>query len=117
MKKRSIVLKRSFMKLVGATLMASIVLSTNVHAEELDELVNSEDITAASEKIDNLNNQVDSLSDNCVDENVSDEISSISDGIDTLDDLFSIIASDYAKLRLKINQNKQDIIGGLNRNV
>ncbi|SFU79463.1 hypothetical protein [Butyrivibrio sp. M55] len=113
MKKRNL----GFMKLVGATVVASLLLSVNVHAEELEDLVNSEDIETASEEINTLDNKVDDLSEKCSDSEVTEEISSIADGIDNLDDLFSAIANDFTKLRSKVNQHKKDIISGLNSKV
>lgn len=106
-----------FIKLVGAIFAASLLLSVNVHAEELEDLVNSEDISTASEEISTLDNKVDDLSEKCSDSGVTEEISSIADGIDNLDDLFSAIANDFTKLRSKVNQHKKDIISGLNSKI
>ena len=51
MKKRNIGFTRNFTKLIGTALSLSLVLSTNVHAEELEELVNSEDIAMAAASV------------------------------------------------------------------
>ena len=105
------------MKLVGATLAFSLLISPNVHAEELDDLIDSEGITTISEGIDNLNNQVDALSENCTDEGMSSEISNISIGINSLDDQIDLFADGYVAFMSAIFRNKADIISGLNRNV
>lgn len=117
MKKRNIGISRILVKLMGTTLATFLFFSLNVHAEEVEELVNSEDIATASEEISTLDNKVDDLSEKCSDSGVTEEISSIADGIDNLDDLFSVIANDFTKLRSKVNQHKKDIINGLNSKV
>lgn len=117
MKKRNIGISRILVKLMGTTLATFLFFSLNVHAEEVEELVNSEDIATASEEISTLDNKVDDLSEKCSDSGVTEEISSIADGIDNLDDLFSAIANDFTKLRSKVNQHKKDIISGLNSKV
>ena len=115
--KRNIGFTRSLMKLIGATLAFSLLISPNVHAEELDDLIDSEGITTISEGIDNLNNQVDALSENCADESMSSEISNISNGINSLDDQIDLFADGYAAFMAAIFKNKADIISGLNSNV
>ena len=117
MKKRNIGFTRNFTKLIGTALSLSLVLSTNVHAEELEELVNSEDITTISDGIDTLDEKVDALNDNCQDEALSDDISDISGMIDILNETISNLSQNYYKLSLTINKNRQYIIEGLNKSV
>ena len=88
-----------------------------MHAEEFDDLIDSEGITTISEGIDNLNNQVDALSENCADESMSSEISNISNGINSLDDQIDLFADGYAAFMAAIFKNKADIISSLNSNV
>lgn len=117
MKKRNVGFTRNFTKLIGTALALSLMLSTNVHAEELDELNNTEDIQTISEGIDALNGQVDALGEKCSDEGVASEISEISNGISTLDDQIDIFANGYVEFMSSIYRNKADIISSLNRNV
>ena len=117
MKKRNLGFTRNFIKLIGATLAASLLLSVNVHAEEVEELDNSEDIATISDGIDTLDEKVDSLNDNCQDEGVSDEISGMSSLINILNETISRLSMDYSKLLLTIDRNKYSIINGLNKSV
>ena len=117
MKKRNVGFTRNFTKLIGTALALSLVLSTNVHAEELEELVDSEDITTISDGIDTLDEKVDALNDNCQDESLSDDISDISGMIDVLNETISKLSQNYYKLSLTINKNRQSIIEGLNKSV
>ncbi|SFU79445.1 hypothetical protein SAMN05216540_11072 [Butyrivibrio sp. M55] len=105
------------MKLMGATLAASLLFTMNVHAEEVEELDNSEDITTISDGIDTLDEKVDVLNNNCQDEGVSDDISDMSSVIDILNDTISRLSNNYSKLLLTINKNKYSIISGLNKSV
>lgn len=117
MKKRNLGFTRNFMKLMGATLAASLLFTMNVHAEEVEELDNSEDITTISDGIDTLDEKVDVLNNNCQDEGVSDDISDMSSVIDILNDTISRLSNNYSKLLLTINKNKYSIISGLNKSV
>ena len=117
MKKRNVGFTRNFMKMIGTTLAASLLFSVNVHADELDNLPDSGDIDAISEKIDDLDDKVDNLSENCSDDGVAGDISNISEEINDLDDQLDEFAKNYASLLLSINKNKADIIKGLNSNV
>ena len=117
MKKRNIVINRNVLKLVGTVMAMSLLFSTNVYAEELDEFVNSEDITTMSDEIDTLGDQVDTLNENNSDDELSDDISTISDGIDTLDDLLSSIMSSFNSLKSSLSKYKSNIISALNSNV
>ena len=117
MKKSNLGFTRNFMKLMGATLAASLLLSVNVHAEEVEELDNSEDIATISDGIDTLDDKVDALNDNCQDEGVSDDISSMSSLIDFLNETISRLTTNYSKLLLTIDRNKYSIIDGLNKSV
>ena len=110
MKKRNLGFTRSFMKLMAATLAASLLLSVNVHAEEVEELDNSEDIATISDEIDTLDEKVDALNDNCQDESLSDDISDISDEIDALNERILKLSKNFYKLSLAIDNNKQFII-------
>ena len=105
------------MKLIGAALAMSLLFSTTVYAEELDDFVNSEDITTMSEEIDTIGDQVDTLNENNSDDELSDDISTISDGIDTLDDLLSSIMSSFNSLKSSLTKYKSNIISALNSNV
>ena len=117
MKKRNIVINRNVLKLVGTVMAMSLLFSTNVYAEELDEFVNSEDITTMSDEIDTLGDKVDTLNESNSDDGLSDQISSISDGIGVLDDLLSSIMSSFNSLKDSLAQYKSDIISALNSNV
>ena len=117
MKKRNVGFTRNFMKMIGTTLAASLLFSVNVHAEEVEELDNSEDITTISDGIDTLDEKVDVLNNNCQDEGVSDDISDMSSVIDILNDTISRLSNNYSKLLLTINKNKYSIINGLNKSV
>lgn len=117
MKKSNLGFTRNFMKLMGATLAASLLFTMNVHAEEVEELDNSEDITTISDGIDTLDEKVDVLNNNCQDEGVSDDISDMSSVIDILNDTISRLSNNYSKLLLTINKNKYSIISGLNKSV
>lgn len=117
MKKRNIIINRNVLKLVGTVMAMSLLFSTNVYAEELDEFVNSEDITTMSDEIDTLGDKVDTLNESNSDDGLSDQISSISDGIGVLDDLLSSIMSSFNSLKDSLAQYKSDIISALNSNV
>ncbi|WP_120657629.1 hypothetical protein [Butyrivibrio sp. X503] len=117
MKKRNIDIKQNSMKLIGAAVAMSLLFSATVYAEELDDFVNSEDITTMSEEIDTLGDQVDTLNENNSDDELSDQISTISDGIGTLDGLLSSIMSSFNSLKASLSQYKSNIISALNSNV
>ena len=117
MKKRNIDISRIFMKLMGTTLATFLFFSLNVHAEEVEELDNSEDIATISDGIDTLDEKVDTLNDNCQDEGVSDDISSMSGLIGILNETISRLSMDYSKLLMTIDRNKYSIINGLNKSV
>ncbi|MCR4997104.1 MAG: hypothetical protein K6A61_07365, partial [Butyrivibrio sp.] len=117
MKKRNIGISRIFMKLMGTTLATFLLFSLNVHAEEVEELDNSEDIATISDGIDTLDEKVDTLNDNCQDEGVSDDISGMSGLISILNETISRLSTDYSKLLMTIDRNKYSIINGLNKSV
>ena len=117
MKKRNIDISRILVKLMGTTLATFLFFSMNVHAEEVEELDNSEDIATISDGIDTLDEKVDTLNDNCQDEGVSDDISSMSGLIGILNETISRLSMDYSKLLITIDRNKYSIINGLNKSV
>ena len=117
MKKRNIDISRILMKLMGTTLATFLFFSLNVHAEEVEELDNSEDIATISDGIDTLDEKVDTLNDNCQDEELSEDISDISYVIDVLNETISKLSRNYAKLSSTIDNNRRSIIDGLNRTV
>ncbi len=114
MRKRNIDVKRNSIKLIGTALFMSLVLSANVHAEEDEKVVNSEDITAISDGIDTLSDQVDELKDNNTDEGLADDISTISEGVDTLDDQLDYFLNGILDT---VNKFKVGVIKGLNKSV
>ena len=117
MKKRNIGISRILVKLMGTTLATFLFFSLNVHAEEVEELDNSEDIATISDGIDTLDEKVDTLNDNCQDEELSEDISDISYVIDVLNETISKLSRNYAKLSSTIDNNRRSIIDGLNRTV
>ncbi|SCX93189.1 hypothetical protein SAMN02910451_00794 [Butyrivibrio hungatei] len=117
MKKRNIDISRILVKIMGTTLATFLFFSMNVHAEEVEELDNSEDIATISDGIDTLDEKVDTLNDNCQDEELSEDISDISYVIDVLNETISKLSRNYAKLSSTIDNNRRSIIDGLNRTV
>ncbi|SFU79403.1 Yae1 family protein [Butyrivibrio sp. M55] len=115
MKKRNLGFTWNFIKIIGVAMVASLLLSVNVHAEEVEDLVDSEDITSISDGIDTLDDKVDTLNDNCSDDELSQDISDISAEIDALNEMVSNLNKKYTNLLLTINKNKLSIIKGLNK--
>ena len=105
------------MKILGVAMSASLLFSLNVHAEEVEDLVDSEDITSISDGIDTLDDKVDNLNDNCSDDELSQDISDISAEIDALNEMVANLNKKYTNLLLTINKNKLSIIKGLNKSV
>ena len=114
MKKRNLGFTRNFMKLMGATLAASLLLSVNVHAEEENV---SEDIAAIEDGIDTLDDKVDALNDKCQDEELSEDISGVSDFIAYLSEQISTLTMKYTNELLTAERNRHSIINSLNKSV
>ena len=102
------------MKLMGATLAASLLLSVNVHAEEENV---SEDIATIEDGIDTLDDKVDALNDKCQDEELSEDISGVSDFIAYLSEQISTLTMKYTNELLTAERNRHSIINGLNKSV
>lgn len=114
MKKRNLGFTRSFIKIMGATLVASLLLSVNVHAEEENV---SEDIATIEDGIDTLDDKVDALNDKCQDEELSEDISGVSDFIAYLSEQISTLTMKYTNELLTTERNRHSIINGLNKSV
>ncbi|WP_027209314.1 hypothetical protein [Butyrivibrio hungatei] len=114
MKKRNLGFTRNFMKLMCATLAASLLLSVNVHAEEENV---SEDIAAIEDGIDTLDDKVDALNDKCQDEELSEDISGVSDFIAYLSEQISTLTMKYTNELLTAERNRHSIINSLNKSV
>ena len=114
MKKRNLGFTRSFIKIMGATLVASLLLSVNVHAEEEDA---SEDIATIADGIDTLDDKVDTLNDKCQDEELSEDISGMSDLVAFLNETISRLSMKYSNHLSTVERDRHSIINGLNKNV
>ena len=114
MKKRNLGFTRNFMKLMGATLAASLLLSVNVHAEEEDA---SEDIATIADGIDTLDDKVDTLNDKCQDEELSEDISGMSDLVAFLNETITRLSMKYSNHLSTVERDRHSIINGLNKNV
>ena len=114
MKKRNLGFTRNFIKLMGATLAASLLLSVNVHAEEENV---SEDIATIEDGIDTLDDKVDTLNDKCQDEELSEDISGMSDLVAFLNETISRLSMKYSNHLSTVEMDRHSIINGLNKNV
>ena len=114
MKKRNVGFTSDFMKLMGATLAASLLFALNVHAEEENV---SEDIATIEDGIDTLDDKVDALNDKCQDEELSEDISGVSDFIAYLSEQISTLTMKYTNELLTAERNRHSIINGLNKSV